>query len=139
MPQKPPTLPAIRPETHAAVREARHMVSQALKSAIRTNLAALACAGLYAYASSQRFWERKGRSWWAKARAFAKTAYLALQEDAFGADLHIETHNLDSMLEGSAPLLAIPPSPQEVDRMVTRHKSQGKWRPSPSPKRPNRP
>jgi len=26
------------------------------------------------------------------------------------------------MLEGSAPLLAIPPSPEEVDRMVTRHK-----------------
>jgi hypothetical protein len=97
------------------------MVSQALKSAIRTNLAALACAGLYAYASSQRFWERKGRSWWAKTRAFAKTAYLALQEDAFGADLHIETHNLDTMLEGSAPLLTIPPSPEDVDRMVTRH------------------
>lgn len=137
MPKKSSTLPAIRPETQAAVREAGHMISQALKSAIRTNLAALACAGLYAYASSQRFWERKGRSWWAKTRAFAKTAYLALQEDAFGADLHIETHNLDIMLEGSAPRLSIPPSPEEVDRMVTHRKSQNRPKAS-STKSPRR-
>lgn len=124
MPTKPSsTLPAVRPETRAAVREAQGLVAQALKSAIRTNLAVLACAGLYTYASAQRFWERRGRRWWARARAFAKTAYLALQEDAFGADLHIETHNLDAALEGSAPLLAIPATPEEVDQMVERRRA----------------
>jgi hypothetical protein len=113
-----PNLPAIRPETRAALHEAQTMVGQALRSAIRTNLAFLACAGLYTYASAQRFWETRGRSWWAQARAFAKTAYLALQEDAFGADIHIETHNIDAMLHGQAPLLAIPPTPEAVDALV---------------------
>ncbi len=120
-PKSESKLPAVRPETRAAVREAQALVSQAFKTALRTNLAALACAGLYTYASAQRFWEHKGRRWWARTRAFAKTAYLALQEDAFGADHHIETHDLDAALQGSAPLLAIPATPEEVDRLV-RHR-----------------
>jgi len=36
------------------------MVRKAFVTAIKTNLAFLACSGMYAYRSGQRFWEQKG-------------------------------------------------------------------------------
>lgn len=99
------------------------MVRKAFVTAIKTNLAFLACSGLYAYRSGQRFWEQKGSSWWARTRAFSKTAYLALQEDAFGSDIHIETLDLDKVLEGSRPTLAIPSTPEAVDDLIRPKKS----------------
>lgn len=87
-------------------------------AAIKTNLAVVACSGLYAYRSGQRFWEQKGSSWWAKARAFSKTAYLALREDAFGSDIHIRTLDLDRVLEEGKPTLSIPPTPEDVDELI---------------------
>ncbi len=116
------TVPAIRPETQLAFQEAKGMVRTALVSAAKTNLAFVVCSGLYAYRSEQRFWERKGRSWWARARAFAKTAYLALQEDAFGSDISIETINFDRILEEGKPSLSIPATPEEVDTLVQKNK-----------------
>lgn len=98
------------------------MVGKAFVTAIKTNLAFLACSGMYAYRSGQRFWERKGSSWWAQARAFSKTAYLALQEDAFGSDIRIETLDLDRVLEEGRPTLSIPSTPEDVDKLV--HKKQ---------------
>jgi hypothetical protein len=92
-------LPAVRQETQLAFQEAKSMVRKAFVTAIKTNLAFLACSGMYAYRSGQRFWEQKGSSWWAKSRAFSKTAYLALQEDAFGSDIVIETLDIDRVLE----------------------------------------
>jgi hypothetical protein len=111
-------LPAVRPETQLAFQEARSMVRKAFVTAIKTNLAFLACSGLYAYRSGQRFWEQKGSSWWARTRAFSKTAYLALQEDAFGSDIRIETLDLDKVLEGSRPTLSIPATPEDVDDLI---------------------
>jgi hypothetical protein len=111
-------LPAVRPETQLAFQEARGMVRKAFVTAIKTNLAFLACSGLYAYRSGQRFWEQKGSSWWARTRAFSKTAYLALQEDAFGSDIRIETLDLDKVLEGSRPTLSIPATPEAVDDLI---------------------
>lgn len=111
-------LPAVRPETQLAFQEARSMVRKAFVTAIKTNLAFLACSGLYAYRSGQRFWEQKGSSWWARTRAFSKTAYLALQEDAFGSDIRIETLDLDKVLEGSRPTLSIPATPEAVDDLI---------------------
>lgn len=99
------------------------MVGKAIVTAIKTNLAFLACSGLYAYRSGQRFWEGKGSAWWAKTRAFTKTAYLALQEDAFGADIRIETLDLDRVLEEGKPVLSIPAKPEDVDEMIIRKNS----------------
>lgn len=111
-------LPAIRPETQLAFQEARGMVGKAVVTAIKTNLAFAACSGMYAYRSGQRFWEQKGSFWWAKARAFSKTALLALSEDAFGSDITITTLDLDRVLTEGAPTLAIPATPEEVDSLV---------------------
>lgn len=99
------------------------MVEKAFVTAIKTNLAFLACSGMYAYRSGQRFWEQKGSSWWARTRAFSKTAYLALQEDAFGSDITITTLNLDRILEEGAPTLSIPPTPEAVDELVSSKKT----------------
>lgn len=112
------TLPAVRPETQLAFQEAKGMVRKAIVTAIKTNLAFAACSGLYAYRSGQRFWEQKGSSWWAKARAFSKTAYLALREDAFGSDIHIKTMDLDRVLDEGEPLLSIPANPEAVDELI---------------------
>ncbi len=92
-------------------------------TAIKTNLAFLACSGMYAYRSGQRFWERKGNSWWARTRAFSKTAILALQEDAFGSDISIDTLDLDKILEEGRPTLSIPATPEAVDEFVHKKKS----------------
>lgn len=116
--KKTNTLPAIRPETQLAFQEAKGMLRTAIVTTIKTNLAFVACSGLYAYRSGQRFWERKGSLWWAQTRAFAKTAYLALQEDAFGSDIEIKTLDLDRVLEEGHPTLSIPPSPEAVDDLV---------------------
>jgi hypothetical protein len=115
-------LPAIKPETQLAFQEAKSMVRKAFVTAIKTNLAFLACSGMYAYRSGQRFWEQKGSSWWARSRAFSKTALLALQEDAFGSDISIETLDLDKVLEGGRPTLSIPPTPEAVDGLVRKKK-----------------
>ena len=112
------TLPAVRPETQLAFQEAKGMVGKAMVTAIKTNLAFLACSGLYAYRSGQRFWERKGSSWWARARAFSKTAYLALQEDAFGSDIHIKTLDLDRVLTEGKSTLSIPATPEAVNDLI---------------------
>ena len=123
--RKPSTnLPAIRPETQLAFQEASGMVRKAVVTAVKTNLAVLACSGLYAYRSGQRFWERKGRAWWARSRAFAKTAYLALQEDAFGSDISIRTVDFDRILEGEKPTLAIPATPELVDDLIQKKSSK---------------
>jgi len=114
--------PAIRQETQLAFQEAKSMVRKAFVTAIKTNLAFLACSGMYAYRSGQRFWEQKGSSWWAKSRAFSKTAYLALQEDAFGSDIVIETLDIDRILEEGKPTLSIPSTPEAVDEMVHKKK-----------------
>jgi hypothetical protein len=110
-------LPAVRPETQLAFQEAKSMVRRAFVTAIKTNLAFLACSGMYAYRSGQRFWEQKGSFWWARGRAFSKTAVLALQEDAFGSDISITTLDLDRALEGK-PTLSIPATPEEVDVLI---------------------
>jgi hypothetical protein len=110
-------LPAVRPETQLAFQEAKSMVRRAFVTAIKTNLAFLACSGMYAYRSGQRFWEQKGSFWWARSRAFSKTAVLALQEDAFGSDISITTLDLDRVLEGQ-PTLSIPATPEEVDELI---------------------
>ncbi len=120
---KTSNLPAIRPETQLAFQEAKSMVGKAFVTAIKTNLAFLACSGMYAYRSGQRFWEQKGSSWWARTRAFSKTAYLALQEDAFGSDISIDTLNLDRVLEEGSPTLSIPATPEAVDEFVHKKKS----------------
>lgn len=117
---KTDNLPAVRPETQLAFQEAKSMVGKAFVTAIKTNLAFLACSGMYAYRSGQRFWEQKGSAWWARTRAFSKTAYLALQEDAFGSDIRIETLDLDKVLEGGQPTLAIPATPEEVDNLIVK-------------------
>lgn len=93
------------------------MVRKAFVTAIKTNLAFLACSGMYAYRSGQRFWEQRGSSWWARTRAFSKTAFLAIREDAFGSDITITTLDLDRALEGE-PTLSIPATPEEVDELV---------------------
>ena len=98
------------------------MVGKAFVTAIKTNLAFLACSGMYAYRSGQRFWEQKGSSWWARTRAFSKTAYLALQEDAFGSDITITTLDLDRILEEGTPTLSIPATPEDVDALVSSKK-----------------
>lgn len=116
-------LPAVRPETKLAFQEAKSMVRKAFVTAIKTNLAFLACSGMYAYRSGQRFWERKGSSWWARSRAFSKTAILALQEDAFGSDISIDTLDLDKILEEGRPTLSIPATPEAVDDLVHRKKT----------------
>ncbi len=115
---KTDNLPAVRQETQLAFQEAKSMVGKAFVTAIKTNLAFLACSGMYAYRSGQRFWEQKGNAWWARTRAFSKTAYLALQEDAFGSDIRIETLDLDKVLEGGQPTLSIPATPEEVDDLI---------------------
>lgn len=112
------TLPAIRPETQLAFHEAKGMVRKAVVTAMKTNLAFMACTGLYAVRSGQRFWERKGSSWWARIKAFSKTAYLALGEDAFGSDIHIRTLDLDRVLEEGKPTLSIPATPEDVDDLI---------------------
>jgi hypothetical protein len=117
---KTDNLPAVRQETQLAFQEAKSMVGKAFVTAIKTNLAFLACSGMYAYRSGQRFWEQKGSAWWARTRAFSKTAYLALQEDAFGSDIRIETLDLDKVLEGKQPTLAIPATPEEVDDLIVK-------------------
>ena len=117
---KTDNLPAVRPETQLAFQEAKNMVGKAFVTAIKTNLAFLACSGMYAYRSGQRFWEQKGSAWWARTRAFSKTAYLALQEDAFGSDIRIETLDLDRVLEGGQPTLSIPATPEEVDDLIVK-------------------
>jgi hypothetical protein len=104
-------LPAIKPETQLAFQEAKSMVRKAFVTAIKTNLAFLACSGMYAYRSGQRFWEQKGSSWWARSRAFSKTALLS-----------IETLDLDKVLEGGRPTLSIPPTPEAVDGLVRKKK-----------------
>ena len=116
-------LPAVRPETQLAFQEAKSMVRKAFVTAIKTNLAFLACSGMYAYRSGQRFWERKGSSWWARTRAFSKTAILAIQEDAFGSDISIDTLDLDRVLEEGRPTLSIPSTPEAVDELVHKKKS----------------
>jgi hypothetical protein len=116
-------LPAVRQETQLAFQEAKSMVRKAFVTAIKTNLAFLACSGMYAYRSGQRFWDQKGSSWWARTKAFSKTAYLALQEDAFGSDIVIETLDLDGVLEEGLPTLSIPATPEAVDEMVHKKKS----------------
>ena len=116
-------LPAVRQETQLAFQEAKSMVRKAFVTAIKTNLAFLACSGMYAYRSGQRFWEQKGSSWWAKSRAFSKTAYLALQEDAFGSDIVIETLDIDRILEEGKPTLSIASTPEAVDELVHKKKS----------------
>jgi hypothetical protein len=113
-------LPAVRQETQLAFQEAKSMVRKAFVTAIKTNLAFLACSGMYAYRSGQRFWEQKGSSWWARTRAFSKTAYLAIQEDAFGSDIVIETLDMDRILEEGRPTLSIPPTPEAVDDLSAR-------------------
>jgi len=120
---KTSNLPAIRPETQLAFQEAKSMVGKAFVTTIKTNLAFVACSGLYAYRSGQRFWEQKGSSWWARTRAFSKTAYLALQEDAFGSDIRIETLDMDRILEEGQPTLSIPATPEAVDDLVHKKKS----------------
>lgn len=120
--KKSDNLPAIRPETQIAFQEAKGMVGKAFSTAIKTNLAFLACSGMYAYRSGQRFWEVRGSSWWARTRAFAKTAYLALQEDAFGSDIRITTLDLDRVLTEGSPTLSIPAKPEDVDDLVTHDK-----------------
>lgn len=117
---KTDNLPAVRPETQLAFQEAKSMVGKAFVTAIKTNLAFLACSGMYAYRSGQRFWEQKGNAWWARTRAFSKTAYLALQEDAFGSDIRIETLDLNKVLEGGQPTLSIPATPEEVDDLIVK-------------------
>lgn len=117
---KTDNLPAVRQETQLAFQEAKSMVGKAFVTAIKTNLAFLACSGMYAYRSGQRFWEQKGSAWWARTRAFSKTAYLALQEDAFGSDIRIETLDLDKVLEGGQPTLSIPATPEEVDDLIVK-------------------
>ena len=119
-------LPAVRPETQLAFQEAKGMVGKAIVTAIKTNLAFLACSGLYAYRSGQRFWEQKGSFWWARARAFSKTAYLALQEDAFGSDIQIKTLDLDRVLEEGEPILAIPATPDAVDDLIVKKSRDGR-------------
>ena len=116
-------LPAVRPETQLAFQEAKSMVRKAFVTAIKTNLAFLACSGMYAYRSGQRFWERKGSTWWARTRAFSKTAILAIQEDAFGSDISIDTLDLDRVLEEGRPTLSIPSTPEAVDELVHKKKS----------------
>ena len=116
-------LPAVRPETKLAFQEAKSMVRKAFVTAIKTNLAFLACSGMYAYRSGQRFWERKGSTWWARTRAFSKTAILAIQEDAFGSDISIDTLDLDRVLEEGRPTLSIPSTPEAVDELVHKKKS----------------
>lgn len=116
-------LPAVRQETQLAFHEAKSMVRKAFVTAIKTNLAFLACSGMYAYRSGQRFWEQKGSSWWAKTRAFSKTAYLAIQEDAFGSDIVIETLDLDRVLEEGKPTLSIPATPEAVDDLIRKKKT----------------
>lgn len=113
-PGKEKHLPAIRPETRLAFQEARTMMGRAVFAAAKTNLAFLACSGLLAYRSGQRFWECKGRSWWARTRAFAKIAWLALKEDAFGSDVHIETLDLDRALDEGGSVLSLPSRPEDV-------------------------
>lgn len=116
--QKTKNLPAIRPETQLAFQEAKGMLGKAVVTATKTNLAFLACTGLLAYRSSQRFWERKGRSWWAKVRAFTKIAWLALKEDAFGSDVRIETLDLDRVLEEGGSPLSLPARPEDVEKHI---------------------
>lgn len=116
-------LPAVRQETQLAFQEAKSMVRKAFVTAIKTNLAFLACSGMYAYRSGQRFWEQKGSSWWARTRAFSKTAYLAIREDAFGSDIVIETLDLDRILEEGKPTLSIPPTPEAVDDLIRKKNS----------------
>jgi len=123
MTKKTNNLPAIKPETQLAFQEAKSLVRKAIVTAIKTNLAFVACSGLYAYRSGQKFWEDKGSAWWAKTRAFTKTAYLALQEDAFGSDIRIETLDLDRVLEEGAPPLSIPAKPEDVDEMIVKKKN----------------
>lgn len=118
--KKNDNLPAIRPETQLAFQEAKSMMGKAIVTAIKTNLAFLAVSGLYAYRAGQRFWERKGSAFWAKTRAFSKTAYLALQEDAFGSDIRIKTLDLDRVLEEGKPTLSIPSTPEAVDDLIVK-------------------
>jgi hypothetical protein len=122
-PSSTENLPAVRPETKLAFQEAKSMVRTAFVTAIKTNLAFLACSGMYAYRSGQRFWERKGSSWWARTRAFSKTAILAIQEDAFGSDISIDTLDLDKVLEEGRPTLSIPATPEAVDDLVHKKKA----------------
>ena len=49
--------------------------------------------------------------------------YLALQEDAFGSDISIDTLNLDRVLEEGSPTLSIPATPEAVDEFVHKKKS----------------
>ena len=91
-------------------------------TAIKTNLAFMACSGMYAYRSGQRFWEQQGSSWWARSRTLSMAAYLGLQCDAYGSDVVSATLDLDRVLEEGSPTLSIPPTPEAVDEMVHKKK-----------------
>ncbi len=103
---KDTNLPARIQESELALHESKTLLKRSLSKAMLTNLAVLACSGMFAIRSTRLFWEQRGKRWTQDVKAFSIKAYKAMKQDAFGSDETIETLEfLDALPSSDAPQL----------------------------------
>ncbi|WP_462325306.1 hypothetical protein [Desulfoplanes sp.] len=99
-------LPAKVEETGLALRESKELLQKSFAKAMLTNLAIMACSGVFATRSARLFWEKRGKQWSKDLKEFTGKAYRAIKQDAFGSDETIETLQfLDALPPSDAPQL----------------------------------
>ena len=99
-------LPATIQDTELALLESKELLKKSFVKAVVTNLAIMACTGIFAVRSTKLFWEKQGRQWTKDVKKFGTKAYKAMKQDAFGSDETIETLQfLDALPPNNFPQL----------------------------------
>ncbi len=102
----PDHLPAKIQNTELALLESKELLKKSFVKAVVTNLAIMACTGIFAVRSTRLFWEKQGRQWTKDVKKFGTKAYKAMKQDAFGSDETIETLQfLDALPPNDFPQL----------------------------------
>jgi len=100
-------LPAKQENTALALHESKELLKKTFIKAVATNLAIMACTGIFAIRSTKLFWEKRGRQWTEDCKKFGTKAYKAMKQDAFGSDETIETLQfLDALPPNNFPQLS---------------------------------
>jgi hypothetical protein len=99
-------LPARVQESELALSESRELLKKSFSKAMLTNLAIMACTGMFAIRSTRLFWEKRGKRWTSDLKEFSTKAYKAIKQDAFGSDETIETLQfMDALPPSDSPQL----------------------------------
>jgi|GEM_PF-3087912 len=99
-------VPAKIENTELALIESGELLKKSFVKAVATNLAIMACTGIFAVRSTKLFWEKRGRQWTEDFKKFGTKAYKAMKQDAFGSEETIETLQfLDALPPNNFPQL----------------------------------